>query len=137
MSPEERLDIQHACERLINEFGRLVDDGHPDRVGELFSEDGVLQRAGAVATGRDEIAASIAPVAAGTARMHLYCNVSVDVESKVTATAQYYYLAYKLPTDPISEDIAPSVIGRIVDRFKLTGEGWRISRRVQSRIASR
>ncbi|WP_405970522.1 nuclear transport factor 2 family protein [Streptomyces sp. NBC_00988] len=138
MSPEEELWIQQRCAQLIHEFGAFVDADVPTRVAELFTADGVLDRAGIVATGRAAIASSISRAAPGTVRVHLYSNLTVRVQSSDHAAGRCYYQAFTFDAAPDEQQpTTPMVLGRIEDTFVRTEQGWRISYRRQVRVATR
>ena len=57
MDELDRIRVERSCERLINEYSRLVDFGEAASVADLFTEDATWEGTDLVLTGREEIRA--------------------------------------------------------------------------------
>jgi len=135
LTDHDLTSIELACQRLVYEFGRQVDANTPGGVADLFTADAVFVRGRAVASGRREIGASIAPAPAGTKRLHIYTNLVITALSATTAIGTCYYQAYRFDETATPAELSPSVIGHITDQFTRLGGRWLIDRRDQIRIA--
>ena len=135
LTDQDPTSIELACQRLVYEFGRQVDANTPGGVADLFTPDAVLVRGSAIASGRQEIGASIAPAPAGMRRLHIYTNLVITVQNAAAAAGTCYYQAYQFDETAMPAELSPSVIGHITDRYVRLDGRWLIGRRDQARIA--
>mgnify|MGYP001821932863 CR=1 FL=1 len=59
MDDNQRMMIEHECERLVKRYCHLIDRGEAGRVPELFTDDGVWASPGTRKVGRDELSAGM------------------------------------------------------------------------------
>lgn len=136
MNVAERLQIEEACRRLSLEFARLNDDGQYEALAALFTEDGVLCRPLApelALRGRAAILADMRRKPADALSHHVCSNILVDVLADDEAVGSTYFTVY-LQHGGVSRDRPFDFTGTVhvgvyADRYRLTGEGWRISER--------
>ncbi len=104
--------------QLLYAYNHAIDGGEPERWAGTFTEDGALDVAGRVFSGRQELVT----FAAGVHGMrHIMANPLVEVAGD-TATVRAYVLVFR--------GTSPSVIGTYADDLVRTPGGWRFTRRV-------
>lgn len=136
MSPEQRLLIEHDCRRLSLEFARLNDGGRYEEVAALFTPDGVFCRPLAPESalrGREAILTDLRCKPADVMSHHVCSNVLIDVLSEEEAVGSTYFTVY-WQRGGVTRDrpfvFAGTVyVGTYGDRYRRTGEGWRIAER--------
>lgn len=136
MDELDRILVERSCERLINEYSRLVDFGEAAAVADLFTEDARWEGTDLILTGREEIRAWFEKREAVTRRVsrHVFTNVVVDVLSESEAKALSYMINFRHDrpegdeTVPVPMEV-PKWMGEARDTFRLTDEGWRFSSR--------
>jgi ketosteroid isomerase-like protein len=142
LDPVERLVAERDCERLMVDYARRLDLGQPERVAELFTDDGVWEMPGRLRfEGKDQLRAAFSTrmVASGRTARHVVTNVAIDVVAPGEATGFCYLINYRHdsptgnPEDPAPAE-APMYVGQYHDRFVRTAEGWRFKYR-RSEIA--
>jgi len=135
MDATERLLIQDACRELVLRAAAHADANEPDRLADLFADDGVLTRPNAEPLhGRDAIRQAYAQRPADRITRHLVTNTRVDVESSTRARAHSYVLLWAASAadaaGPQGRPAQPrQLVGEFDDRFSLTPQGWRIAQR--------
>lgn len=128
MDELQRLLAERACERLVALYARCVDLRKGEGLGELFTEDGVLDVTGTPLAGRAAIEAALAAGIRGRLMRHVCTNVMVEVTGEDRATGTCYLTAYvQAPGDETLS--LPAVMGEYHDEFRRTAEGWRITHR--------
>jgi hypothetical protein len=137
LDPIEQLMAERDCERLIVEYARRLDLGEPERVAELFADDGVWEMPGRLRfEGRAELEAAF-PTRMdkpGRTARHVVTNVAIDVVSRDEATGFCYLINYRHdsptgePETPAPAE-GPMYVGQYHDRFVRTAEGWRFKYR--------
>jgi hypothetical protein len=137
MDELDRIVVERSCERLINEYSRLVDFGEAAAVADLFTEDARWQGTDLVLEGREEIRAWFTK-REGIARRvsrHVFTNISVEVLSPTEAKSLSYMINFRHDraegddTFPVPMEV-PKWVGEAHDTFRLTEEGWRFSSRL-------
>jgi SnoaL-like domain len=143
MDDVERLLDERACERLVLDYARWLDTGDRQRFGALFANDAVWDMPGyARLEGPEAIVARLARAdRPGTSR-HLVSNLVVDVVSADEAVGYCQFVNYRNELEPTPGTPLPagepSYVGRYLDRYVRTPEGWRFARRrVELDFASR
>ena len=139
MDELDRIRVERSCERLINEYSRLVDFGEAASVADLFTEDATWEGTDLLLTGREEIRAWFAKREAVARRVsrHVFTNVMIDVTSPTEATGLSYMINYRHDRTEGDESLpvvmeVPKWMGEAHDTFRLTDDGWRFaSRRVE------
>ena len=115
-------------------YAELIDSGNAGRVPELFADDGVFEIAGqAPVEGRVALAESFARRQALDRRSrHVITNPLVDVLAPDAATGSCAVLVFNADGVPEGE-VGPldgaRVVGRYVDSYRRTFDGWRIASR--------
>jgi hypothetical protein len=147
-SSEQLLDI-HNCTSLIVAYTHRLDLGQPDRIWELFAEDGLWEfpAAGLAFRGHDELRTGIAAQLTGTTWLarHVCTNTDISLTDDDHAEGLTYFVNYRHyfdhPVDAAADldrELAPISaarhIGEYVDRFVRTDGGWRIAHR-RTRLA--
>lgn len=139
----ELLDV-HNCTRLVVQYTHDIDLGHPERVWELFTDDGVweMPAAGLVFRGHDQLRQGIVEnLAVPTwAARHVCTNIAINLTGPNDAEGLTYFINYRHvfdhPVDAradLDRELAPigpvRHIGEYIDRFRRTDDGWRIAHR--------
>ena len=120
------LDDERAIQRLMARYCQLVDDGAFDELTQLWADDAELALRGETATGRVAIVAVIAGLQTPERRgLHAGANAIVDVEGDTARSeSDFVFMRREGGPDPIVK-----FIGRYLDRFVRTPDGWRFRRR--------
>lgn len=128
MDELQRLLAERACERLMALYTQCVDLRKGEGLGELFTEDGVLDVTGTPLAGRAAIEAALVAGASARFMRHICTNVLVEVTGEDRATGTCYLTAYVQAPGDGSLGL-PTVMGEYHDEFRRTAEGWRIAQR--------
>ncbi|MEO8115585.1 MAG: nuclear transport factor 2 family protein [Phenylobacterium sp.] len=140
MTDLERMLIEHACMKLQRQYGVFADRGDIEGFTNLFAPDGSVAVPEAPPfVGHDAIRASIKALGdLGVTMRHVLTNNVVDVIDAGTAEGVSYLTVYnsrasadQRGTRPVEP---PATVGEYHDRFRLTGDGWRIQTRVLTRV---
>jgi uncharacterized protein (TIGR02246 family) len=131
----ESLIAEHACERLLYEYARCVDDGRAAAIADLFTEDGEwIGDDGRGWHGRDEIRDAFTRRQALTRRQsrHVITNVLVTMRGTDDADAIAYLINYRHDSATgTAERPAPAEHPKFVGdyhlRFRREGDKWRIA----------
>ena len=135
----ERIEIERACERLVQAYARALDLGDMDAAAHCFAEAGAMARPMTphqIVRGRDAIRASLATRPKSLLTRHLATNVTIDVEDR-DAAAGFSYLtmiAFR-PTagaEPPFEAPGPLYFGEFRDRFVRVDGEWKFLERFGS-----
>jgi len=136
MDELDRMRVERSCERLINEYSRLVDFGEAASVADLFTEDARWEGTDLVLNGREEIRAWFEKREGVTRRVsrHVFTNVIIDVVSETEANGLSYMINYRHDRAEGDESLpvvmeVPKWMGEARDTFRLTDDGWRFSSR--------
>lgn len=137
MDELDRLLVERSCERLINEYSRLVDFGEAAAVADLFTEDARWQGTDLLLEGREEIRAWFTKREGVTRRVsrHVFTNVTVEVLSPTEAKSLSYMINFRHDraegdeTFPVPMEV-PKWVGEARDTFRLADDGWRFSSRL-------
>ena len=126
------LLAERACQRLVIDYARWLDAGDAERFGALFSDDAVWDMPGWFRLeGRDAIVdRMVRPDRPGTSR-HLVSNIAIDLVGHDRAVGFACFVNYRNESavdrpGPAGE---PRFVGRYLDRFDRTDDGWRIAHR--------
>jgi len=135
------MQIERACNRLVVDFVRHIDNGDYDDAARLFTTDGRFVRRGQTFSGQSAIAASVEEILQARREhprqpswrvRHVCTNVFLDVLDENRAAGGSYYLIYRYTGGSV-EGAAPvkgaSLIGDYADDYVRTSAGWRIARR--------
>lgn len=134
MNDIDRMLIERACERLIQQYCHWTDHGVAARVADLFTEDAVWTSATNTMNGRDKIRRGFQSRQDNTRRMsrHVCTSSLIDVIDESNAAGVVYLTLYRHDGESeraTSPTQAPSMIGEYRDAFVRTAEGWRFKRR--------
>jgi hypothetical protein len=135
MDDNQRMMIEHECERLVMRYCHLIDGGEAGRVPELFTDDGVWASPGTRMVGRDELSAVMNHrQARRDLRSRHVCSTFVcDVIDEDRATGVVYLSLYRRESVPEHEGpvgmSGPTMVGEYRDEFVRTEHGWRIASR--------
>lgn len=132
MTDLERMLIEHACARLVADYGYYADNGPQAAFADLFTEDGVLGLPTGETRGRAAVGQGGMP--AGLVTRHSMSNVRItalsDTEAEGTSYLTLYVARRPDPDKPAETKIAaPTNVGVYVDRYRKTPDGWRIAER--------
>ena len=127
------MTVHWELTRLNNAFAYFIDNGEFESMIELFTPEGLFDRAGIVHRGHDELREGMAQRPAVTTR-HLLTNFHLVDFNDETAEAVVCALVYHGPVSKNGEVVVYATDnGRVIDfhdRYVKTGGGWRISSRV-------
>src|ERR1700742_389366 len=136
MEELDRTLVERSCERLIMEYGRLVDFGEAASVADLFTEDARWRGTDLLLDGREEIRAWFVKREAVARRVsrHVFTNVMIDVVSPTEATGLSYMINFRHDREEGDDSLPvvmeePKWVGDVRDGFRLTEAGWRFSSR--------
>ncbi len=124
-----------ACQQLMLQTYRLIDEGHASRVTELFTEDGRFTIAGTVdATGKDALSRMFAAREADKERRTRHCltNLSFTASSASEAVIRATLLVYVLNG---ADATTPKALADVEDDYRLEGNTWRIAARTTTLVA--
>ena len=128
MESQQKLQIEHACARLIKVYCNSIDAHNVDRLLSVFAEDGVWQRPGnPPLTGHAAIRDFVEHHGVGEVSAHHVTNIVVDVEDEDHASSNAYALVFKgVGTNdagplPIS---LPSLVVHYQHKFIQKGGDW-------------
>ncbi len=130
---EVSVEIEMACTKLAYAYARLIDFRDYEGFAALFTEDGELD-VGKPIHGADAIFEAISKRPQTLRRRHVISNVFVEALDPQTARGMNYLTLFRhigdesLESGPVSFD-QPAAVGHYEDRYALTPDGWRISRR--------
>lgn len=134
MTDMDRLLIERACERLVQQYCHFVDHGEAARIAELFTDDGVWTSPDNTMTGNAAIREGFMQRQKRIRRRsrHVCTNQLINVIDEQTAEGTVYLTLYRHDDEALA-DIrpaeAPVVVGAYHDRFVRTEAGWRIHHR--------
>jgi ketosteroid isomerase-like protein len=137
MSPQQRLEIEHACQKVMLKSISTFDDRDFAGFAALFAHDGVFVRANQPTeplVGQDAILAALNARPADRLTRHLCTNIEIDVIDADHAIGRcylYLFSASSSAPEQVGGRPADSTqrLGEYLDRYARTPEGWRIARR--------
>jgi hypothetical protein len=139
VTPQERIFVERACERLSLEFARCNDNRQYERLSNLFCEDGIFRRPlspDRPLQGREAILAAMKEKPLDEEALHVCTNVLIDVTTDDLASGLTYFTVYVRSGHKSTSGTAPSAastyVGTYSDEFVRTDAGWRIRERVGS-----
>jgi hypothetical protein len=136
LSAAERIEIERACERLIYEYSRALDQGDMSAAADCFAQNGSMARPmmpDQTITGRETIRASLLTRPKTLLTKHLATNVMIDVESRDSARGISYLTM--ISTTPPADGKPPYVsggplwFGEFKDRYIRENGVWRFLER--------
>jgi ketosteroid isomerase-like protein len=137
LDAQVRLRIEHELIQLNNAFAYDIDHGEFDALVDLFTEDGVFDRAGPVHRGRAELREAMQARPNVTTR-HLVTNVhflSVGPdEAEGTATFLTFHGHGELGDEPLVYGTAQGRLLELRDTYRRTDEGWKFATRIATPI---
>lgn len=139
-SAEEILKIEKTCIDLGRFYAKVLDEGEPERVSEVFAEHANWEGAGGKIVGRQDIHTAFSNRPKGRVSLHLVSNERAEVISKNMTIVSSNFLLYRgnggremmpLPNnDPLNR------AGVYDDECVLTDSGWLLqSRKVRMMFA--
>lgn len=137
MDAQEKLNIELACTRLINQFAVFNDAGRFIELVAMFTDKGEYARPIApddFIVGKPAILASFEARPKERIGRHLITNIVVDVQSPTAAKGLCYVTLYSGTEGQKAEKFglqaqASQLVGEYHDDFVLTGQGWKFARR--------
>lgn len=126
-------DAAAICADLSMRFAYHVDHFEYDKLVELFTPDGVLDRRGVdIVTGRDAILATMKARDPALHTRHVCTNVIIDPIGDSGASGVTYFTLYrgKVSSDDGTIDLSgPAFVGEYHDEFSNSAGDWKIARR--------
>lgn len=137
MTPQQRLEIEHACRKVMLKSISTFDERDFAAFSGLFAHDGVFVRANQPdepLIGREAILAALQARPADRLTRHLCTNVEIDVVDADHAIGRCYLYLFSASTSaPEQAGGRPADstqrLGEYLDSYVRTAEGWRIARR--------
>ncbi len=129
------ISARLACEDLMVESYRLVDEGHASSVAGLFTDDGRFTVTGAVdVAGKAALAEFFSAREADSSRQTRHClsNLSFNASSPGEATVRATLMLFVLGENRAS---TPSALADVRDRYRREGGNWRIAERTTTLVA--
>jgi hypothetical protein len=136
LSAAERIEIEHACERIVHAYSRALDLGDMSAAADYFTEKGSMARPmapGQIIEGREAIRAALLTRPKSLLTKHLATNVVIDVMGREEARGLSYLTM--ISTTPALDAVAPYVsagpvyFGEFKDRFVREGGQWKFLER--------
>jgi hypothetical protein len=119
-----------ACARLTAAFAVYVDSRRYGDLVNLFTEDCVFDRPGALLNGRDELRAFMERRPSNTATRHTCTAPVLDQVTAQSANGVTYLTFFEGESSTEGQgDVKHIAIAEYRDQFRLTSDGWRIARR--------
>lgn len=143
MSPEQRLAIEHACEKLQKLYGIYADQLDDEKFAGLFAADAWIKVPEQPAfRGREAVAAGIKQMRAlGLMYRHVMTNNVVDAIDDNRAEGLCYLMAFNSAAPGDAHGARPmemaTTLGEYKDTFVRTDEGWRFQSRELRRVMRR
>ena len=132
----ERIEIERACERLVNAYARALDLGDLSAAADCFAEHGSMARPMApdqLIEGRETIRAALMTRPRTLLTKHLVSNVMIDVESRDRARgiSCLTMISTTPPADARPPFISkgPLYFGEFQDRFVREQGVWKFLER--------
>jgi len=132
----ERIEIERACERLVNAYARALDLGDLSAAADCFAEHGSMARPMApdqLIEGRETIRAALLTRPRTLLTKHLVSNVMIDVESRDRARgiSCLTMISTTPPADARPPFISkgPLYFGEFQDRFVREQGVWKFLER--------
>jgi hypothetical protein len=129
----QAMTVHWELVRLNNAFAFYLDNGVFESMIELFTPDGLFDRAGIVHRGQDEIREGMAERPKVTTR-HLLTNFHLTSLDDDAAEAVVCAMVYHGPVAENGEAVVYATDnGRVIefhDRYVKTVDGWRIASRI-------
>lgn len=128
----ERLQIEHACQRLSIAFANYVDANRGEELVALFANGGTFERAGTALTAPDQLRDFLAQRPTTRTTRHVCTNILIEVVDDANATGITYFTLFDhngAPQDPPLPMNLPAAMGEYQDRYVRTDDGWRIAQR--------
>jgi hypothetical protein len=132
------LDLQHQLAALSYAFAFHIDHGQFEELVQLFTEDGVLDRAGPVHRGHEELREAMRARGDVTTR-HLMTNfhftaIGADEASGVVQAFVYHGEGSFDGSAPLVYGATQGRLVELRDRYRLTDAGWRFAERVATPV---
>lgn len=130
----ECLVAERACEKVIIDLTRTVDELRFDEALTLFTDDAVFVRRGIPLEGKNAIAEAFAARPKNQITRHFLANISIELEDEKNAKAVSSVFVFRhLGTDAPPELpvplMPPDTVGEYRDTLVLEGQRWKICRR--------
>lgn len=127
---DSEIATYQACARLTAAFAVYVDQRRYGDLVNLFTEDCVFDRPGALLKGRDEIHAFMARRPANTVTRHTCTPPVLDQITAQSANGITYLTFFEGEISAEGQGAIKHIaVAEYRDQFKRTSEGWRIARR--------
>ncbi len=142
LTHQQAQEIKSEIKQLVDDYGYYRDILQPEGHANVFAEDGKFMFRGEVYQGREAIAKRIEEHETTGLSMHMMSSSHVDIIDANNATGVHYAAVYSVtPEQPLEEGEifpvnGPNVIGKYIDKYVLTSEGWKISERQFTRVFS-
>lgn len=135
MDTLQKMAIEQACARLMNQFAVFNDQGRFEDLVDLFIDDAEYARPiapDAIIKGRSNIKAAFESRPKERVGRHIISNIIVEVISAERAVGSCYALLYSGDINKPAEKfglqaIPPQLVGEYQDEFVLTPHGWKFS----------
>ncbi len=143
MTPEQRMLIEHECEKLQKLYGIYADQLDSERFGELFAADAWIKvPEQPVFRGRESVSAGINQMRAlGLMYRHVMTNNVVNAVDDSHAEGLCYLMAFNSAAPADEHGARPmeiaTTLGEYKDTFVKTERGWRFQSRELRRAMRR
>ncbi|MFT7650658.1 MAG: hypothetical protein ACI8Y4_005432 [Candidatus Poriferisodalaceae bacterium] len=128
----DELETKRACEELVVKYTHIADFGPGADMADIFTDDGVWTSGQETYEGSKELKGFFGRDRGHTKSRHVASNIAITLTGDDTATGLSYFTLYRYseekPRVPDLDD-QPVILGEYTDEYRLTSDGWRISRR--------
>jgi len=143
MTPEERMLIEHECEKLQKLYGIYADRLEDEKFADLFAPDASIKvPEQPIYQGRERLREGIHQMrASGLTFHHVMTNNVVRAIDENRAEGLCYLMAFNSAA-PANADgwrpmEMPTTLGEYKDTFRKTPQGWRFQSRELRRVMRR
>lgn len=135
LTAEQEREIIFDCTQLVNTYAYYRDLRDPEMVASVFTEDARMRARGQWNEGREGIEAHVRSDNPETITMHMITTVKIMPIDENNATGvSYFAVANELKGDGTRPASMQSftAVGKYLDTFVRTEDGWKIAERMDS-----
>lgn len=128
MAHDKVSTAEAACAALCRAYDSMADSDDAEAFAALFVENGEFERLGQTFAGRAAIAAIISSRPSGLQVRHVSRNIQIEVDPGAHSASGLLDMTVR--RNHAGSGKQPEVVhAKFRDRYVLTDEGWRLSRR--------
>ncbi|MFP6808475.1 MAG: nuclear transport factor 2 family protein [Pseudomonadales bacterium] len=135
-TPAESQRIKEACIELGTRYVHYLDNGHVEKVSELFDEHGSWQGHAGKYTGREDIKLAFSLRPKNRRTIHIVTNYLVDIQSRNMVEVISNFATYRTdkPTGIAPMENQPVRVGRYIDECVRLEDKWIFQSRTMEEV---